>query len=137
MDGYPSYIEIVSRLSAIHNQEIMDTDLTKLTQHPQTSLEHQFSRILTHYLKEWNDSCLDEKLTTLNLTFLIGFTTYEYLLYGFSQSDRQSDRQLKDKWLRSSSCLYFLIPDQENQRQTAIGFRWQYKIAHSLSFSSA
>ena len=65
MDTRPN-IEIVSRLSVIHNQEIMDTDRTSKTPTPQASSEHQFSTIFPHHLKEWKKSCVDEKLTTLD-----------------------------------------------------------------------
>jgi hypothetical protein len=77
----------------------MDTDRTKLSQTPQTSSEHQFSTVFPHHLKEWLKSCVDEKLTTLNLISLSGFTTYEYLLYGLPDSERRNDGRLRDKWL--------------------------------------
>ena len=100
MDGYPSLIEIVSRLSVIHNFFIMDTEQTNPNQTPQASSEHQFSTVLTHHLKEWKKSCVDEKLIFLNLISLIGFTVYEYLLYGLPNSERRNDGRLRDKWLR-------------------------------------
>ena len=107
MDGYPSSIEIVSRLSAIHNQEIMDTEQAKLNNNPQTYPNHQFGSILTHHLEEWKKSCVDEKLTFLNLISLIGFTVYEYLLYGLPDSERRNDGRLRDKWLNR----YAHLPD--------------------------
>ena len=77
----------------------MDTEQTKPTSTTQTSPEPQFHPVLTHHLTEWNDSCVDEKLTTLNLISLSGFTTYEYLLYSLPPSCRRNDGRLRDKWL--------------------------------------
>jgi hypothetical protein len=77
----------------------MDTDRKIKTQTPQASSEHQFNPVFPHHLTEWNDSCVDLKLTTLNLISLIGFTTYEYLLYSLPPSCRRNDGRLRDKWL--------------------------------------
>lgn len=77
----------------------MDTEQTKPNQTPQTSSEHQFSTVFPHHLTEWNDSCVDLKLTTLNLISLSGLTTYEYLLYSLPNSCRRNDGRLRDKWL--------------------------------------
>ena len=49
---------------------------------------------------EWvNLSFIDPLLVFLNIVSLIGFTTYEYLLYGLSDSERRNDGRLRDKWL--------------------------------------
>ena len=77
----------------------MDTDRTINNQTPQASSEHQFSTVFPHHLKEWLKSCVDEKLITLNLISLVGFTVYEYLLYGLPNSERRNDGRLRDKWL--------------------------------------
>ena len=99
MDGYPSHVEIVSRLSAIHNFSIMDTEQTKLNKTPQATRNQRLSRISPHHRQEWNNSCVDEKLTTLNVITLIGLTIYEYLLYGLPNSERRNDGRLRDIWL--------------------------------------
>ena len=85
----------------------MDTEQTKPTSTPQASSEHQLGSILTHHLEEWKKSCVDEKLTFLNLISLVGFTVYEYLLYGLPNSERRNDGRLRDKWLNR----YAHLPD--------------------------
>ena len=44
-------------------------------------------------------SAVDPLLTFLNVVSLIGFTTYEYLLYGLPNSERRNDGRLGDRWL--------------------------------------
>ena len=105
MDGYPSSIEILPRLSAIHNKELMDTDRIKPSQTPQALLNQRFSRILPRHRKEWKNSCVDEQLTTLNVISLSGFITYDYLLYGLSNSERRNDGRLRERWLNRYSHL--------------------------------
>ena len=77
----------------------MDTDRTKLNQNPQTPAAQQFNQVVDHHLTEWNNSCVDEQLTTLNLRTLMGASAYEYLLYGLPDSERRNDGRLRDKWL--------------------------------------
>ena len=49
---------------------------------------------------EWvNLSFVDPLLVFLNVVSLIGFTTYEYLLYGLPLCERRNDGRLRDKWL--------------------------------------
>ena len=52
-----------------------------------------------HHLAEWKNSCVDLKLIILNLISLIGFTTYEYLLYGLPNCERRNDGRIRDRWL--------------------------------------
>lgn len=77
----------------------MDTEQAKSISTPQASSEHQFSTVFPHHLEEWKKSCVDPKLTTLNLKSLSGLTTYEYLLYGLPLAERRNDGRLRDKWL--------------------------------------
>ncbi len=44
-------------------------------------------------------SAVDPLLIFLNVVSLIGFTTYEYLLYGLPNSERRNDGRLGDRWL--------------------------------------
>lgn len=60
---------------------------------------NQNSYIAPHHLAEWRASSIDDKLTTLNLISLSGFTVYEYLLYGLPDSERRNDGRLRDTWL--------------------------------------
>ena len=84
----------------------MDTEQTKPTSTTQTSLEPQFNPVFPHHLTEWKNSCIDEKLTTLNLISLSGFITYEYLLYPLPDSCRRNDGRLRDKWLNRYAHLF-------------------------------
>jgi hypothetical protein len=68
----------------------MDTDRTQLHQNPQTQLNQEFNRVLPHHLTEWQNSSVDEQLTTLNLISLSGFVTYDYLLYGLDSKERRN-----------------------------------------------
>ncbi|WP_144875389.1 DUF3854 domain-containing protein, partial [Hyella patelloides] len=56
---------------------------------------------------EWvNLSFVDPLLVFLNVVSLIGFTTYEYLLYGLSDSERRNDGRLRDKWLNRYAHIF-------------------------------
>lgn len=56
--------------------------------------------IQPHHLTEWQDSSVDERLSTLNVTSLSGLTTYDYLLYALPDQDRRNDGRLRDKLLQ-------------------------------------
>ncbi|MDJ0647061.1 MAG: DUF3854 domain-containing protein, partial [Xenococcaceae cyanobacterium MO_188.B19] len=77
----------------------MDTEQTKLNQNSQKTLNHRFSRISPRHRQEWKNSCVDDNLITLNVISLSGFTTYDYLLYGLSDSQRRNDGRLRERWL--------------------------------------
>ena len=77
----------------------MDTDRTTPRNNPQSSLNQELSRVFDHHFREWRTSSVDPKLITLNLISLLGFTIYEYLLYGLGKSERRNDGRLRDKWL--------------------------------------
>ncbi|MEO0012173.1 MAG: hypothetical protein RLZZ535_562 [Cyanobacteriota bacterium] len=83
----------------------MDTDRTQLHQNPQTQLNQKFNRVLPHHLTEWQNSSVDEQLTTLNLISLSGFVTYDYLLYGLDSKERRNDGRLRDKWLNRYAAI--------------------------------
>ncbi len=59
----------------------------------------------SHWYEWVNLSAIDPLLTFLNVVSLIGFTTYEYLLYGLSSRDRRNDGRLSDQWLNRYSHL--------------------------------
>ena len=96
---------IVPRLSVILNINIMDTDRTTPSNNPQPELNQEPSRVFDHHLREWRTSSVDPKLITLNLISLLGFTIYEYLLYGLGKSERRNDGRLRDKWLNRYASL--------------------------------
>ncbi|NJL52921.1 MAG: hypothetical protein HC930_13210 [Hydrococcus sp. SU_1_0] len=100
MDGYPSLVGIVSRLSVILKPKLMDTDLTTINQSSETSANHTFGRVDDHHQAEWNQSSVDPSLTTLNISSLSGLTTHEYLLYALPDKDRRNDGRLRDKFLK-------------------------------------
>ena len=77
----------------------MDTDRTTSRNNPQSSINQGFNRVRPHHLTEWQNSSVDHKLITLNIISLLGFTIYEYLLYGLGKSERRNDGRLRDKWL--------------------------------------
>ena len=77
----------------------MDTDRTTPSNNPQTTLNQEPSRVFDHHLREWRTSSVDPKLITLNIISLLGFTIYEYLLYGLGKNERRNDGRLRDKWL--------------------------------------
>jgi hypothetical protein len=56
--------------------------------------------IQPHHLTEWQDSSVDERLSTFNVTSLSGLTTYDYLLYALPDQDRRNDGRLRDKLLQ-------------------------------------
>ena len=60
-------------------------------------------------LDHWHEwvklSAVDPLLIFLNVVSLIGFTTYDYLLYGLDHRDRRNDGRLSDKWLNRYSHL--------------------------------
>ena len=78
----------------------MDTERTQSSNNFQNSTNHTFERVQPHHLTEWNQSSVDDKLTTLNLTSLSGLTTYDYLLYALPDKDRRNDGRLRDKFLK-------------------------------------
>ena len=78
----------------------MDTDRTKTNNNFQSSTYEAFRRVQPHHLDEWNQSSVDPKLTTLNVTSLSGLTTYDYLLYALPDKDRRNDGRLRDKFLK-------------------------------------
>jgi hypothetical protein len=53
-----------------------------------------------NHLTEWRESSVDDQLTELNITFLSGLTTYDYLLYALPDKDRRNDGRLRDKLLQ-------------------------------------
>ncbi len=55
--------------------------------------------IVFQHIQEWLASCVDEKIISLNVKFLSGYSPHEYLLYGLPDSDRRNDGRLRDKWL--------------------------------------
>ena len=83
----------------------MDTDRTTPSNSPQTTPNQEISRVFDHHLREWRTSSVDPKLITLNLISLLGFTIYEYLLYGLPESERRNDGRLRDKWLNRYASL--------------------------------
>lgn len=83
----------------------MDTDRTTPRNNPQPSLNQEPSRVFDHHLTEWRTSSVDQELITLNIISLLGFTIYEYLLYGLGKSERRNDGRLRDKWLNRYASL--------------------------------
>ena len=83
----------------------MDTDRTTPSNNPQPSLNQELTRVLPHHLREWRTSSVDPKLITLNLISLLGFTIYEYLLYGLPDAERRNDGRIRDKWLNRYASL--------------------------------
>ncbi|MGL5831664.1 MAG: plasmid replication protein, CyRepA1 family [Waterburya sp.] len=78
----------------------MDTEQTKSSHRSHPLLNQEFSQFSPTHLTEWQDSSVDEKLTTLNITSLSGLTTYDYLLYALPDQDRRNDGRLRDKLLQ-------------------------------------
>jgi hypothetical protein len=52
-----------------------------------------------NHIREWQESCVDEQLTQLNVTALEGVTPSEYLLYS-DQLPRRNDGRIANIWLK-------------------------------------
>ena len=55
--------------------------------------------IVFKHIQEWLASCVDQKIISLNVKSLSGYSPHEYLLYGLPDRDRRNDGRLRDKWL--------------------------------------